>query len=125
MADFRAVFNVGAIVLPWEDPPLDERPSRLNPRVDVGHRRHVAQLGVEVEVAAVVFGNVVAPLDGVLGGALFSAFLAECPTMPPPAVTSPPGQSSVQRFTPPVRGHYSLRLVREGHGSLFLHVDVD
>jgi hypothetical protein len=124
MADFRAMWNAGTIIAPWEDPELGTRPSRLNPRVEHGHRRAVGNVGVELEAAAFVAGTL-GPLDSELDGELFSAFLAESPTMPPPAVTGAHVRSSVQRFTPPVPGHYTLRMVREGHGSIFLHVDVD
>lgn len=124
MADFRAEFTGGAVVQPWLDPALGDRPDRLNPRAEHLHRRHVGEVGIEVELSARV-GGVLAPLDGALGGDLFLAFLAESPVFPAPPVTSPPGQSSVQRFTPLVVGHYTMRIVREGHGSLFVHLDVD
>ena len=109
--------------MPWVDPANGSRPGRLNPRAEHQHRRHEGDLGVQVEVSARVAG-VLAPLDAALGGELFTAFFAEAPVFPAPALTSPAGQSSVQRFTPIVAGHYTLRLVREGHGSLFVHVDV-
>jgi hypothetical protein len=124
MADFGAVFTSGVTVQPWLDPGLGDRPDRLNPRAEHQHRRHVGEPGVEVELSARVAG-VLAPLDAALGGQLFLAFLAESPVFPPPPVSSPAGQSSVQRFTPLVAGHYTLRIVREAHGSLFVHVDIE
>lgn len=123
MADFRAEFTAGAAVVPWDDPASGSRPGRLNARAEHQHRRHEGDLGVQVEVSARVAGAL-APLDAALGGELFTAFIAESPVFPAPALTSPGGQSSVQRFTPIVAGHYTLRLVREGHGSLFVHVDI-
>lgn len=123
MADFRAEFTAGAASVPWDDPASGSRPGRLNPRAEHPHRRHEGSLGVQVTVAARVAG-VLAPVDAGLGGELFTAFIAESPVFPSPPLSSPGGQSSVQRFTPIVAGHYSLRLVREGHGSLFVHVDV-
>ena len=123
MADFRAEFTSGAAVVPWTDPASGSRPGRLNPRAEHPHRGHEGDLGVQVEVSARV-GGVLAPLDAALGGELFTAFFAESPVFPAPALTSPGGQSSVVRFTPLVAGHYTLRLVREAHGSLFVHVDV-
>jgi len=124
MADFRAEFTDGTTVVPWVDPPTGSRPGRLNPRPEHQHLRHRGEVGVEVEVSARV-GGVLAPLDAALDGELFIAFLAEAPTFPPPNVSSPGGQSSVQRFTPLSAGHYTLRLVREAHGSLFVHVDIE
>jgi hypothetical protein len=124
MADFRAEFTAGAAVVAWNDPALGARPGRLNPRAEYPHKRHRGTVGVQVQVSARV-GGVLAPVDGALGGELFSAFLAEAPVFPLPPVTNPGGQSSVQRFTPAVAGHYTLRLVREGHGSLFVHVDIE
>jgi hypothetical protein len=120
MADFRAEFTDGAVVQPWLDPALGDRPDRLNPRAEHLHRRHVGAVGVQVEVSARV-GGVLAPLDAALGGELFLAFIAEAPVFPAP----PGGQSSVQRFTPLAAGHYTLRIVREAHGSLFVHLDVE
>lgn len=122
MADFRAEFTAGAVVVAWDDPAFGSRPGRLNPRAEHSHRRHNVALGVQVEISARV-GGVLAPLDAALGGELFSAFIAESPVFPAPPLTSPGGQSSVQRFTPIVAGHYTIRLVREAHGSMFVHVD--
>jgi hypothetical protein len=124
MADFLAEFTGGAVVQPWLDPGLGDRPDRLNPRAEHLHRRHVGEVGVEVEVSGRV-GGVLAPLDAALGGQLFTAFIAEAPAFPAPPVTNPGGQSSVQRFTPLAVGHYTLRIVREAHGSLVLHLDVE
>lgn len=124
MADFRVEFTDGVTVEPWEDPLLGNVPSRLNPRPEQGHRRHVGAIGVEVELSAIV-GGVLAPLDGALGGRLFSCFPVEWPSVVMPAVSSPGGQSSVQRFTPAANGHYTLRILRDGGGSVFFHVDVE
>lgn len=123
MADFRAEFTSGTTVVPWDDPASGARPGRLNPRPEHPHLRHRGNVGVQVQVSARIAG-VLAPLDAALGGELFTAFLAEAPVFPLPAVSNPGGQSSVQRFTPLVAGHYTLRLVREGHGSVFVHVDI-
>lgn len=123
MADFRAQFTAGVTVQPWTDPPLGARPSRLNARAEQSHTRHVGASATQVEVSAIV-GGVLAPLDAALGGRLFTAFFAESAVFPQPVLSSPGGQSSVQRFTAFTPGHYTLRLVREDGGSIFLHVDV-
>lgn len=123
MADFRVEFTDGASVQPWQDIASGSRPGRLNPRPEHQHRRHVGTIDVEVEVSARV-GGVLAPLDAALGGELFTALFVETPGVPP-ALTSPGGQSSVQRFTPLQPGHYTLRLVREAHGSVIVHIDIE
>jgi hypothetical protein len=39
-------------------------------------------------------------------------------------VSSPAGQSSVQRFTPVAVGHHTFKLKREEHGEIYFHLDV-
>lgn len=126
MSDFRLSFTSGASIVPWEDPAdvPGDRPSRLNARVEHLHKRYVGQVGVEIELTTMI-GGVLAPLDATLGGVLFTASLAEFPHSPPPAFTSPLGQSSVQRFTPDATGHYTIQIARTGHGSIYAHLDVD
>ena len=126
MADFRLEFSGGVTLEPWSDPAaiLADLPSRLNARPEHEHTRHVGVSGVQVELSARV-GGVLAPLDASLGGVLFAAFFLELPSFPPPAFSSPVGQSSVQRFTPVTLGHYTLQIAREGHGAIIVHVDVD
>jgi hypothetical protein len=126
MADFRLEFSGGVTLEPWSDPAdiLGDLPSRLNARPEHEHTRHVAVSGVQVELRARVAG-VLAPLDGALGGALFTAAFLELPSFPPPAFSSPVGQSSVQRVTLVTLGHYTLSIAREGHGAVIVHVDVD
>jgi len=125
MAAFRSAFTAGVTVEAWEDPALGDVPSRINPNPEHGHKRHVGSVGVQITLTATV-GGVVAPLDAALGGKLFKVFFAELPAGPPPALSNPVGQSSVQRFTPTVPGHYSLRLALDPlGGSIFHHVDVE
>jgi hypothetical protein len=121
MPDFGIAFD-GAPLAPWLDPPTGELPSRINPTPTHPHLRRLATVGQEVELAAVVAG-VTGPLDGALGGRLFVGWFIEHPTVEPPAVASPAGQSSVCRFTPPLPGHYTYCLRRDGGGGLILHVD--
>lgn len=126
MSDFRLEFTDGVTLQPWEDPAdvPGDRPSRLNARAEHPHTRHVGELGVQVELTAIV-GLSHGPLDVTLGGVLFTAVLAEFPQSPPPAISSPAGQSSIVRFTPNALGHYTIRIARLGHGSIYAHVDVD
>lgn len=126
MSDFRLRFTAGATLEVWEDPAdvPGERPSRLNARPEHEHTRHVGETGNAIHVTALV-GGVLGPLDAALGGALFSATFLESPVFPPPVLSSPAGQSSVQQFTPSVVGHYTLKIQRPGHGAIICHVDVD
>lgn len=126
MADFRLRFTSGLTLEPWEDPAdvVGDRPSRLSARPEHTHSRHVGETGVQIQVSAIVAG-VVGPVDGTLGGVLFTAAFLETPSLPPPSLSSPAAQSSVQRFTPVETGHYTLQISREGHGAIICHVDVD
>jgi hypothetical protein len=121
MADFGIAF-AGAPLAPWLDPPTGDLPSRINPTPTRPHLRRRATVGAEVELAAVVAG-VTGPLDAALGGRLFLGWWIEHPTVGPPAVAVPAGQSSVRRFTPELAGHYTYCLRRFGGGGLILHVD--
>lgn len=125
MADFRVLMS-GVTVETWEDPALaiaPFTPTRINPLPEHVHRRFVAEAGDVVGIVGQVNG-LPAPLDGLLGGRLFTAFMVEHPTGVPPALTHPPGQSSLQQFTPVFAGHYTVRMVREDGGGVFVHVDV-
>jgi len=126
--DFSADFSSGTTLEEWSDPDSVSTPSRLNVYSETPPLRAVGTTGVQVEITATVpaFGGVVGEVDANLGGRLFALHFAEVPSLPPPAISNPAGQTSVQRFTPPVAGHYSVRLERIGAtgGSVFLHVDV-
>jgi hypothetical protein len=124
MPDFLARFAAGTTLETWSDPPLGDRASRINPFNQRPHRYRRALLGEEVEVEAAVAG-VSGPLDAALGGRLFFGWFAEHASTSPPAVTSPPGQSSVRRFTPGQTGHYTYVLRRTGGGGIILHLDVE
>jgi len=126
VADFRLALTSGVTLEPWDDPASvsPDRPSRVNPRPEHIHKRHVGTSGVQVAVTATVDG-VAGELDANLGGELFSAAFLETPTLPPPALSSPAGQSSIQRFTPGAAGHYTLQIDRPNHGGVIVHVDVD
>lgn len=121
MADFGIAFG-GVVLEPWQDPPTDDLPSRVNPTPTRPHLRRLATVGVEVELSAVIDGTP-GPLDAALDGRLFVGWFAEHPASSPPSVTVPPGQSSVRRFTPTLAGHYTYVLRRDRGGGLILHVD--
>jgi hypothetical protein len=123
MPDFRATFTSGTTLQPWTDPADGTRPSRLNTTTQRGHKRRVGTVGVQIEVTATVAG-VTAPMDAALGGLLFLGMFAEHPGASP-AISTPAAQSSIQRFTPSVAGHYTFVLRRDGGGGLFMHVDVE
>lgn len=123
MATFTAAFTSGTSLEEWTDPDSGSKPSRLNPLPDYPFLRRVGTTGTPITVTATV-GGVAGPLDATLGGLLFTAALAEYVASPPPAFSSPAGQSSVQTFTPNAAGHYCLILRRESNGGIYLHVDV-
>jgi len=126
--DFSATFTSGVSVGEWTDPASVSTPSRTNAFSETPHLRAVGTTGTEIEITATVpaFDGVSGEVDGNLGGRLFALHFAEVPQLPPPSITSPGGQSSVQRFTPGAAGHYTMRLERMGAtgGSVFLHADV-
>jgi hypothetical protein len=120
--DFSVRFSDGTTVQRWTDPPTDALPSRINAAPNRPPLRQVASVGSEVEVSAIVDGDE-APLDGALGGRLFYGWWIEYPTVDPPGLTLPAGQSSVRRFTPALSGHYTYCLRRMDGGGYILHVD--
>lgn len=123
MTDFNARFSAGTTLEPWLDPASGSRPTRLNPLTNQGHVRRVGSVGVEIEVTAEV-GGVDAPLDGALGARTFFAWFAEH-VGATPVLSTPVGQSSVQRFTPLEAGHYTFALARHGGGgTVVMHLDV-
>ena len=123
MASFSAVFTDGVALEPWEDPADGAPPTRINATADHAHARWVGETGTQVEIT-VTQGGVEAPADG---ADLFIGSAIEWPgASPPPTFSSPLGQSSIQRFTPAVVGHYTVRVKQEnGGGAVILHVDVD
>lgn len=123
MPDFTAEITAGAATQIWTDPPAPESPltgaggapSRLNPDVDHPHTLRAVQSGSTVTIQATVNG-VLAPLDSVLDGRLFTVHFAEVPVWPPPAITLTPGQSSVASFAPTMAGHHLVVMRRQGGG---------
>lgn len=126
MPNFTARPTAGAATNTWTDPATDERPSRTNPAPGKPHRYYRVVLGATVTVSATV-GGVEAPLDGALGGELFTTAFIEWPSGGLISITSPGGQSSVASFTPLKRGHHLVRMRRENGGSVFLmfHVEAE
>lgn len=126
MPNFSVRPTSGVTSKPWGDPASGERASRINPSTVAPHRHWVVVAGTEVVVAAKVDGGSEAALDGTLGGNLFNAWLAERPEFSSLVVVeSPPGQSSVQKFTPYFPGHYTLMMRRKGGGGVIVHFDVE
>lgn len=122
MSDFSARFTAGTTLATWDDPATASLPSRINPVTNRRHLRAVGTVGTEVTVTA-TFEGVDGPLDAALGGRLFFAWFPEAAGATP--ITSPAGQSSVQRFTPAFPGHYTFALCHEdGGGILIMHLDV-
>ncbi len=122
MPDFTARFTAGVQLTPWDDHAGSGVP-RTNPIPARPHRYYRAQIGVQVEIKATV-GGVEGPLDGALGGRLFSSDFAEYPG-PPIVPAGVAGQSSVQRFTPQHLGHYLWVMRRATGGAFAMHMDVE
>lgn len=113
--------------VPWEDPALGERASRVNPSAVAPHRHFVVPAHEEVEVTVTPDGAVEGALDSALAGNVFVAWFAEVPGDRGlwPIITQPAGQSTVQRFTPHKAGHYTLVVRRLVGGAVIFHVDVE
>jgi hypothetical protein len=129
MPNFDLRLAAGASLAQWHDPDpapntADSRPSRLRPHPGQPFLRWLGKVGILVELRAIVAG-VEAPLDGALGGNLFTAFFAEQPYGGPHGMTQPAGQSSRVRFTPLTPGHYLVGIRRTNGGAILLHLDVD
>ena len=124
MADFTVRFTHGVQSVVWDDH-QGAGSSRINPHASRPSRYHRAALGAEVRIQA-RWDGVDGPLDAALGGNLFSSYFAEVPTavgaIVPNGMT---GQSSVQRFTPPVKGHYLWFMVHQDGGAVGVHLDVE
>jgi hypothetical protein len=129
MPNFDLRLAVGASLAQWHDPDpapntAGSMPSRLRPHAGQPFLRWLGKVGILIELRAIVAG-VEAPLDGVLGGNLFTGFLAEQPYGGPQGLTQPAGQTSRVRFTPLTAGHYLVGVRRTNGGAILLHLDVE
>lgn len=123
MADFTLQVS-GTSLSNWTDPASGGLPSRLNSRAGNAQKMRIGTHGVQLVLRAVVNG-VVAPLDAALGGRLFTAWLVEAPALALPGTpVGDAAQSSVQRYTPPVAGHYTIGVERNGGGIELVHIEV-
>lgn len=128
MPNFDLRVAAGASLAQWLDVDpapntADSLPSRLRPHLGLSFLRWLGKVDVEVELRAVVAG-VEAPLDGALGGDLFTASFAE-QAGGPHGMTQPVGQTSKIRFRPLTAGHYTIAVRRNNGGAILLHLDVD
>lgn len=104
----------------WTDSATLSKPSRLNNDQRRPHTYRRCIVGLSATVSAIVDG-VVGPLDVDLDGDLFECWFGEFPTAgPPPATSSPGGQSSVVTFTAEHAGHHLLVLSRTDGGRLLV-----
>jgi len=117
MPNFDARITAGAALTVWVDAPTATAPTRLNPNPAHPPKYHRVELGVTVTVKASV-GGVEGPMDAALVGKLFTSHFGEVPVWPPPAITNPPGQSSVATFKPKYLGHHLLVMRREDGGAI-------
>jgi len=122
MPDFTARVASGVALEEWVDSPPAGGYDRTNPVVGHPHRHLVGTTLVEIEVRATV-GGIEMPDDSLIGGRLFTAWMAEGPAVTP--ITFPTaGRSSQARFTPVFPGHYVFGFRREGGGATLLHITV-
>jgi hypothetical protein len=123
MPDFTVRFTHGVQSVVWDDH-AGAGSSRINPHPARPSKYHRAAVGAEVRIEA-TWDGLQGPDDSQLGGKLFSSDFAEVPfvgTLVPNGMT---GQSSVQRFTPPVKGHYLWVMRHEDGGAVGVHLDVE
>lgn len=125
MPDFDVRFDSGtqAPSPTWADARLTTRGTHVH-----RYRRVQRPTGgtVDVVVKCVVNG-VVAPLDGALGGRLFSVTCTQFGGPFPPAVLLGAGQSSLitLRFSAETIGHHEFCVRRPDGGSITLSVEVE
>jgi len=124
VADFTVRFTQGVESVVWDDH-AGGGSSRINPHASRPSKYHRAALGTEIRIEA-KWDGIDGPDDSLLGGRLFSSDFAEVPTsmgsIVPNGMT---GQSSVQRFTPPVKGHYLWMMRHEDGGAVGVHLDIE
>lgn len=114
MPNFTVAPSGNVSIQEWTD-------DRLNPDPVHPHTYYYVSLfGGAVTVTATV-NSVSGPLDGALGGDLFTHYFAEVPTWPAPAIQSPAGQSSVCSFVPKGVGLHLLIIRRINGGAAGLH----
>jgi len=123
MPDFTARFSAGVTSTVWDDHP-GIGSSRINPQPTHPSNYQQGTVGTPITVLCTI-GGVEAPLDGALGGHLFSSDFAEHPCPYPILAAGAAGQSSAQSFTPSVVGHYLWVIRHNGGGAIALHLDVE
>jgi hypothetical protein len=122
MSDFQARIASGTDLIPWEDPPTPDAPTRLNPTVQHTHkiRRHWHNVSMTVE-AGIGVPPAWAPADGALGGRLFAwSWVATPQAGYVPGIPATPGFTSVVTF-PALHllvGHYELLCSRPDGGAV-------
>lgn len=62
-------------------------------------------------------------MDAALGGRLFTGFCLEHSSPGRPPCSHPVNQTSVQKFTPTSKGHYTVEIVRDGKMAVVVHMD--
>jgi hypothetical protein len=97
-------------------------PSRINPLPGLAPLRARVPVNTQVTLTCTV-GGVAGPMDAALGGRLFTGFCLEHSSAARPPMTHPVNQTSVQRFTPTEKGHYTVEVVRDGKMAVVVHVD--
>lgn len=134
MADFYLRPATGFSLSQWLDPARPAgtlgsgdagAPTRLNPRVGLPHTRWRCEVGTLCSVLAVLDGETDAPVDGELGGRLFSAWWAEWPTDGLVTIFPEAGVTANMEFTPMRAGHHLLAVHRPSGGIVLCHFDAE
>lgn len=124
MPDFDVRLTSNPDSIPWDDRHLSHRNANVMRyrRVQPPTAPALADL-----VLSCVVGGVVAPLDGALGGRLFTVSRLVWSGPFPFLVTQAAGQSSLitVSFTAAMLGHQELCIRRPGGGSIILSVEAE
>jgi len=117
MPNFTVAVSGNVATAEWTD-------DRLNATATQPHLYYEVTLSGGAVTLTATVGGVAGPLDGALGGELFTHYFAEVPLWPAPAISSPAGQSSVCSFTPKNLGLHLLMIRRASGGAVGIHLYV-
>jgi hypothetical protein len=128
MADFTIEAVSGLTLEPWTDPDTvdPDRPSRLNPRPGLQHTFYVLRDSVTAITIGCRVDGTLTPLDGALGGRLFTWGWVDIPYLPLPVIVPSLLRSSRVIFPAGVfaSGHFTIQALRPSGGAVGFSFDV-